>query len=206
MIRINLIGKSKRSEKKAFSFNFSAGDNVKIIGLAVAPVIIAIIVGMSFFNVKDKLAAKEIEVADSIVELADLQAVKARVEAKKLVAARVERRLEILSELKKIRTPLEEISIIYAMQLNHTGVAIGKISHTSDQEIGDSVVIDGEATQEELNTFSGDLEDLNFVRIVDIVSQVDQAFQIRVYFQQIYKFGAVADGEQELASDEGGNN
>lgn len=202
MIRINLIKQEKRSEKKGLSLDIKASEMTKQLGYAAVFIITIGVCAYLWFSITSAKAEVERKIDQANTELNELKEVKDTVKRLEKEQAKLSLRRDVLTDLKEnLRTPVEEISFIFAAHQYTEAVRFKSLTHSNLEEGGDQVVLTGEAEDEETNTFADILNKLAFVRSVDINRQVLQEFQLTIAFNQLRGFGKVPETDEETVAD-----
>lgn len=191
MIRINLIRRERKREKKAAAVQFTPNELTKQLSYVALILVTIGIAAFFWFDLQGRKDVMQRDVGAATRERDRLKTVKELVDRLEGERGRLAQRLEVLSNLKNnLRTPLYNLFFVYLAQQEHRNVTIFEVTEV---DAGAALTINGEATQENLNKFSDTLMKDLIVRNIDIISQVGERFQIRVNFVPVKSLSAPAE-------------
>lgn len=138
MIRINLLGQARpKAAKQAVPLEAT----VQILFLAVAIVLAAVILGVTYFQQKRQLDETNKRISALRAEKASLQQIKQDVDKFESEKSVLQQRINVIETLQKNRTGAQELLQMVA----NTVVRVDRLWLTSFNRTGDALTIEGEA-------------------------------------------------------------
>lgn len=189
MIHINLVRKERKKEKQEKSLQLGAGDMWQQLIFVGLFLITFAAMAFFWFDITGKKNDLDRQVRAAQAEKRRLEEVKNLVDGLEMERNKLAQRLEVLTNLKEnLRTPLHPIFFIYLAQQENPRVLLQNLSVQRNEQYV-VVTISGQATKENLNSFSETLLQEPIIADVDILSQKGLTFEIRVDFHPFNSFG-----------------
>jgi hypothetical protein len=207
MIRINLLRRERRKERRPAAAKATPSETTKQLGFLAIFLLTVAVGAWLWFDIQGKRADLDSQIRTASQERERLKTIKELVDRLEVERERLAIRLDVLSGLKNnLRTPIYAVFFVYLAQQDRPNVVIDEFRQrqASDREGGVmSFSLKGEATDENLNRFLDDLASDALVAGVDIVSATASKFEIRLDFYPISHLVA-SEGEASGEAESGG--
>jgi hypothetical protein len=205
MIRINLLRRERRKERRPAVAKAAASETTKQLGF-LAIFLLAVAVGAwLWFDIQGRKADLDGQIRTASQERERLKNIKELVDKLEVERERLALRLDVLSGLKNnLRTPLYSLFFVYLAQQNRPNLIINEFKQKASEAEGLlSYTVKGEASNEDLNKFLEDLSAEALVAGVDIVSATGSRFEIRLNFYPISHL-STSEAEKGEEAESGG--
>jgi len=187
MIRINLLRKERKKEKRPRMAAREPSETTKQLGFVAIFVVMVAVIAYLWFDIsgqKDHYQKQLAEATRKLNRLIKVERVKERAEQLEREKENLSLHLQALNELKdNQRSPLFPLAhVFYALQI-HTDVSFTEIREQAS-ETGSSYLIRGEASENSLRRFMQTLEQYKITKRLDFprVDKVKLTFELPVNF------------------------
>lgn len=194
MIRINLISRERRKERKVTrGAPITPSETAKQLSFLAVFLVTFAIGAYLWFDIQGTKERLTTAVGVATRERDRLKSIKDLVDNLEVEQSKLAQRLAVLLSLKNnLRTPLHSLFFIYLAQQENTEVMLTEVRQGSESE--NDIVILGESAKENLNRFADTLKGERIVRSLDITSQVGERFQLVLKFRPIRELKNTAEG------------